>query len=75
MLTFVPPFRHVPGLMVRLGVPPEVAECALHGCVVVVVVLAVVVVVVVVLVVLVVVVVVVVVPPPPPLEKLMGKVA
>ena len=73
-VTLVPPFRHVPGFTVRLGAPPDVAECALHGCVVVVVVLAVVVVVVVVLVVLVVLVVVVV-PPPPPLEKLMGNVA
>jgi len=36
--TLVPPLRHVPGLMVRLGEPPDVADCALHGWVVVVVV-------------------------------------
>jgi hypothetical protein len=68
-VTFVPPLRQVPGLAVRLGEPPDVLDCALHGAVVGV---DVGVVVVVLEVVDVAVVVVVVVVPPPPLEKEMS---
>lgn len=72
-VTLVPPFRQVPGLAVRLGLPVDVADLASHGTIVVVVVGCVVVVVeLVVDVVLAVVVVVVVVVVP---EKLMLEVA
>jgi hypothetical protein len=36
-VTLVPPFKHVPGLAVRLGLAVDVADFALHGTVVVVV--------------------------------------